>query len=126
MVIGLSLSVLFATTLLLARVNELVALAAVIAVNGFFVQFYFGPLFAVPIQVLGPKTAGLASGFGNFLANMGGFTFAYAMGAVRDATGSFADGMYALSALCVVGVLLAVMLAVTHPQLNHPVLEPSA
>ena len=106
LVIGCSLAVLFCTTLLLARVSQLLALGLVIALNGFFVQFYFGPLFAVPIQVLGPKTAGLASGFGNFLANLGGFTFAYTLGAVRDATGSFAYAMYALSALCAVGVLL--------------------
>lgn len=120
LVIGASLSVLAVTTLLLARVNMLVALLAVIAVNGFFVQFYFGPLFAVPIQVLGPKTAGLASGFGNFLANLGGFTFAYAMGAIRDATGSFADGMYALAALCVVGVLLTYGVSLTYGSMSRP------
>ncbi len=106
LVIGTSLAVLSCSTLLLAGVSQLFALAVVIALNGFFVQFYFGPLFAVPIQVLGPRTAGLASGFGNFLANLGGFTFAYALGAVRDATGSFAYAMYALSALCAVAVLL--------------------
>lgn len=105
-VIGASLAVLSCTTLLLAGVSQIVPLAVVIALNGFFVQFYFGPLFAVPIQVLGSRTAGLASGFGNFLANLGGFTFAYALGAVRDATGSFAYAMYALSALCAVAVLL--------------------
>lgn len=119
-VIGASLGVLCMTTLLLARVDELVALAGVIALNGFFVQFYFGPLFAVPINVLGPKTAGLASGFGNFFANVGGFTFAYAMGAVRDATGSFSDAMYALSVLCLFGVLLTLGASRTYRPLTRP------
>lgn len=113
LVIGVSLAVLAVTTFLIVQVNALVLLVPVVAINGFFVQFYFGPLFAVPIQALGSKTAGLASGYGNFLANMGGFTFSYAMGAVRDATGSFADVMYVMSALCVVGVALALVLSRT-------------
>ena len=111
LVIGLSLAVLAVTTFLIVRVNALVLLVPVIGINGFFVQFYFGPLFAVPIQALGPKTAGLASGYGNFLANLGGFTFAYALGAVRDSTGSFADAIYVMSGLCVVGVVLVLILS---------------
>jgi predicted MFS family arabinose efflux permease len=111
LVIGVSLAVLAITTFLIVQVNALALLVPVIAINGFFVQFYFGPLFAVPIQALGPKTAGLASGYGNFLANLGGFTFAYAMGAVRDATGSFSDVLYAMSSLCVVGVALSIALS---------------
>ncbi|HEY8735784.1 MAG TPA: MFS transporter [Candidatus Dormibacteraeota bacterium] len=111
LVIGLSLAVLAVTTLLIVQVNALALLVPVIAINGFFVQFYFGPLFAIPIQALGSRTAGLASGYGNFLANLGGFTFAYALGAVRDATGAFSDAIYVLSGLCVVGVLLTLILS---------------
>jgi predicted MFS family arabinose efflux permease len=111
LVIGLSLAVLAVTTFLIVQVNTLALLVPVIAINGFFVQFYFGPLFAVPIQALGARTAGLASGYGNFLANLGGFTFAYALGAVRDATGAFSDAIYVLSGLCVVGVLLTLILS---------------
>ncbi|MDQ6876615.1 MAG: MFS transporter [Candidatus Dormibacteraeota bacterium] len=111
LVIGVSLAVLAITTFLIAQVNTLALLVPVIAVNGFFVQFYFGPLFAVPIQALGSKTAGLASGYGNFLANLGGFTFAYALGAVRDATGAFSYAIYVLSALCVLGVVLTLVLS---------------
>lgn len=112
LVIGASLMVLCATLLLLARVDAIGWLVLIVALNGFFVQFYFGPLFAVPIQALGPRTAGMASGFGNFFANLGGFTFAYALGAVRDATGSFTDGLEVLSALCAAGVLLTVGLRI--------------
>lgn len=111
LVIGLSLAVLAVTTFLIVQVNALALLVPVIAINGFFVQFYFGPLFAIPIQALGSRTAGLASGYGNFLANLGGFTFAYALGAVRDATGAFSDAIYVLSGLCVVGVLLTLILS---------------
>jgi predicted MFS family arabinose efflux permease len=111
LVIGVSLVVLAITTFLIVQVNALWLLVPVIAINGFFVQFYFGPLFAVPIQALGPKTAGLASGYGNFLANIGGFTFAYALGAVRDSTGSFADAIYVMSGLCVIGVAFTLILS---------------
>jgi len=111
LVIGVSLAVLAVTTFLIIQVNSLALLIPVIAINGFFVQFYFGPLFAVPIQALGSKKAGLASGYGNFLANLGGFPFAYALGAVRDATGAFSDAIYVLSGLCVVGVLLTLILS---------------
>lgn len=111
LVIGVSMAVLTVTTVLIARVNDLALLALVVAVNGFFVQFYFGPLFSLPIDILGPRVAGAVSGFGNFLANLGGFTFAYTLGALRDATGSFADAMYALSGLCFLGVILSVSLA---------------
>ena len=115
LVIGLSLAMLALTTFALARVNDLRLLIPVIALNGVFVQFYFGPLFAIPIQVLGSRSAGLASGFGNFFANLGGFTFAYTLGAVKDATGSFSDGMYALSGLCVLGLLLTLTLTGARP-----------
>lgn len=111
LVIGGSLSVLAVTTFLLVHVHQIVLLVLVIAVNAIFVQLYFGPLFAVPIELLGPQTAGLASGFGNFFANMGGFTFAYTLGAVKDATGSFAGGFYALAGMCVAGVACTVLLA---------------
>ncbi|MGH7775686.1 MAG: MFS transporter [Candidatus Dormibacterales bacterium] len=115
LVIGTSLAALSATTFLLVQVQNLALLMLVVAVNGIFVQFYFGPLFAFPIQMLGPRSAGVTSGFGNFFANLGGFTFAYALGAVKDATGSFSGGLYALSLLCLVGVVLTLSLARMKP-----------
>jgi predicted MFS family arabinose efflux permease len=111
LVIGGSLVMLAITTALLPHVHGIAALLAIVALNGVFLQFYFGPLFAVPIEMLGPRTAGLTSGFSNFFANIGGFTFVYALGAVKDATGSFAGGFYALVGLCVVGLLCTIALS---------------
>ncbi len=99
LVICASLGMLAMTLLLLAMVENLVLTVAVIAVNAVFLQFYFGPLFAIPVEVLGRRMAGTASGFGNFFANLGSFTFAFALGAVKDASGSFAWGFCALGAL---------------------------
>jgi sugar phosphate permease len=60
--------------------------------------------------VLGPRTAGSVSGFSNLFANLGGLTFAYTLGAVKDASGSFALGFHALAVLAVVGLLATVVL----------------
>ena len=85
--IGGSLAMLAITIPLIVHVHDIVALIVVVAVNSFFVQLYFGPLFAAGIERFGVEKAGLANGFGNFFANVGGFTFAYTLGALKDATG---------------------------------------
>ncbi len=110
LVIGTSLAMLALTILLLVPINSLPLLLLVVGVNSIFIQLYFGPLFAVPVAMLGPKTAGLTSGFGNFFANLGGVTFAFALGAIKDRTGSFDLGLYALAGLCVIGLLLTILL----------------
>jgi DHA1 family inner membrane transport protein len=104
------------TTILLVRVESLPLLLAVSALNGVFVQLYFGPLFNVPIELFGPEIAGLTSGFGNFCANLGGLTFAYTLGVVKDATGSFDAGLYAIAGLCLVALVCTLLLARMKPQ----------
>ena len=123
LVIGTSLAALALTTLLLIYANNLVLLLVVVAVSGIFVQLYFGPLFNVPIQLLGADTAGLSSGFGNFFANLGGFTFAYTLGALKDATGSFDAGLYALAGFCAFGFLCTLVLARMRPGGARPAAE---
>lgn len=115
LVIGVSLAVIAATTVLLVQVHSLPLLIAVIVVNSFFVQLYFGPLFSIGIDLVGSERAGLASGFGNFFANMGGFAFTYGLGALKDATGSFAVGFTSLAGLCVVGLVCTIALARAQP-----------
>ncbi|MEV6303312.1 MFS transporter [Actinoplanes sp. NPDC051861] len=104
LVIGGSLAALTAGLTALTYVPGLAGVLLVVAVISVFVQVYFGPLFAVPLQVLGSERAGLISGFGNFCANLGSFAFVYALGATKDATGSFRIGFLSLAALCVVAL----------------------
>lgn len=111
LIIGGSLAVLAVTTFLIPRVHGTAALLAVIAVNAIFVQLYFGPLFALPVEMFGLRTAGLVSGVGNFFANLGAFSFVYVLGSVKDATGSFTVGFDLLAGAAVAGVLLALLLA---------------
>ncbi len=111
LVISLSLVILSITTALLVRVNNMALLIAIIMVNAFFVQFYFGPLFAMPVEILGKRMAGTATGFGNFFANLGSFTLVYLLGVLKDVSGSFESGFYAVAGLCVVGLVFTFLLA---------------
>jgi sugar phosphate permease len=112
-VIGVSLVALAITTFLMLQVRSLPLLFLVLGLNGVFVQLYFGPLFALPIQIVGPRTAGLASGFGNLFANIGGTALTFAIGALKDVTGSFDAGFYSLTALCLVGLAFTVLLSLS-------------
>jgi DHA1 family inner membrane transport protein len=111
LVIGGSLGMLAVTTLLIVAVDNTGLLIAAMCVNSIFIQFYFGALFAVPVEILGPRRAGISSGFSNFFANVGGFSFTYTIGALKDATGSFDVGFYALAGCCVAGIALTLILA---------------
>jgi MFS transporter, ACS family, D-galactonate transporter len=111
LVIGGALLVLGITSALLVTVHSVVALLVVVAVNALFLQFYFGPLFHVPVEVLGQRVAGMSTGFSNMFANFGGLTFAYALGAVKDHSGSFTLGFLTTSGMCVAGIVLTFILA---------------
>ena len=83
---------------------------AVVALFSAFVGSYFGPLFLVPVEVLGPRVAGTASGIGNLCANIGGLISVAALGVIKDHAGSFAWGFVGIGCVCLVGVVLAVAL----------------
>jgi nitrate/nitrite transporter NarK len=56
------------------------------------------------MELFGTSLAGLATGLGNLCANLGGLSFVLLLGVLRDRTGSFGPGLYALSALCLVAL----------------------
>ena len=111
LVIGASLVILAVSATLLVTVQSTVLLLLVVAVASIFLQFYFGPLFLVPMEVLGQRSAGMTTGISNLFANIGGLLTAYGLGVVKDQAGSFTWGFYGMTALCLVGVVLAVVLA---------------
>ncbi len=119
-IIGGSLAVLTVTSTLLVVVQSTALVIVVFAVHASFVQVYFGPIFALPIQLLHVKAEGLATGFGNFFANVGAFTFAFMLGAVKDGTGSFTAGFVALSVTAFLGLLLTIAIARTAPHTGPP------
>ena len=111
LVIGGALAVLACTSTLLAFVHSIPLLLVVVAINSIFLQFYFGPLFYVPVEVLGQRIAGMSTGFSNLFANIGSLTFAYSLGVVKDKAGTFTWGFVGIGAACVVGVMLTIVLA---------------
>lgn len=110
-VIGGSLLVLAVAIALLAVVDNLAVLVLLIFVASLFQQFYFGPLFAAPVEILGLRSAGVNIGFSNSFANFGALTFGYGIGALKDITGGFRTGFYALAGSCVLGLGLTILLA---------------
>ncbi len=110
-VIAFSLAMLAVTSVAMVLVQNTVLLIAIICINSTFIQFYFGPLFAVPIEMLGPRRAGISSGFSNFFANVGGFASTFGMGWIKDTTGSFTLAYMTIAACCVFGIALTGYLA---------------
>ncbi len=111
LVIAVSLVVLTITTALLVIVDNFVLLVIVLAVNSIFVQMYFGPLFSVPVEILGDRTSGSTIGFSNFFANIGAFSTVYLLGALKDSSGSFYSGFFAVAISCVIGLVFTASLA---------------
>ncbi len=111
LIIGVSFVILLITTAMIVRIDNMPILIAVIMLNAIFVQFYFGPLFALPVERLGQHMSGTITGISNFYANLGGFTAVYILGILKDTSGTFASGFYFLAALCIIGLILIVPLS---------------
>lgn len=110
LVIGSSLIILSITSVLIVIGDYMPVIIAAIVVNAIFIQFYFGPIFAAPVAVYGSHMTGTLTGFGNLFANLGAFTFIYLLGYLKDKTGMFESGFYAIGALCLVGIVFSIMM----------------
>ncbi|RGE20052.1 nitrate/nitrite transporter [Leucobacter sp. wl10] len=117
-VIVVSLLVVSGTFIGIIAVDELIPLVALIAINQFFLQIYFGPLFAIPVRALGTRFTGSINGFSNMFANIGALFAIFAMGWFKDLFGSFAIGLLLLVGLC--GVSLALTALLRRQMLGEP------
>ena len=111
LVIGFSFVILAITTALLVVVNNISLVFVLIVVNSLFANCYFGPVFALPIEVLDSPAKSTTTGLGNFFATIGGFTFTYLLGALRDSSGSFDSGFYAITGASVFGLIFTILVA---------------
>ncbi len=109
-IMAISLIVLAITTSAFVSLPAGSLLIALIMLNAIFVQFYFGPTFALPIERYGTRMMGTLSGFGNLFANLGAFCVTYLLGALKDRTGYFGAGFYTLTVTCVIGLALTLVL----------------
>jgi nitrate/nitrite transporter NarK len=103
-VVGGSLVVLGAALAVLAGADGLAVTVACVLVAHVVMQLYFGPLFSIPVRVLGAARAGLLTGVSNGCACLGAVTFSWALGWTRDLTGSFTPGLVGLSVACAVAL----------------------
>ncbi len=110
LVIGGALAVLACAALLLSQAQTVPQVISVVALFSVFIGSYFGPLFLVPLEVLGPRVVGTATGFTNLFANICGLVSVYALGVIKDHAGSFAWGFIGIGSMCLVGIALAVTL----------------
>jgi sugar phosphate permease len=111
LVIDVSLIVLGITTVLLVRSSVTSLTIVMVLVNGAFLQMYFGPLFSLPVDILGARKAGISTGFSNFFASVGGFSATYLLGALKDTTGTFRYGFYVIAGACFIGLIFTILLA---------------
>jgi nitrate/nitrite transporter NarK len=105
-VITISICVITIALTVLTLANNLLVIMMSVMLVFVFVQFYSGSLFEVPLGLLGRRSEGTVIGFGNFWANAGGLTMTFALGAIKDATGSFLLGFLALTVMCVLALAL--------------------
>jgi len=109
-VISVSLIVLAVTTSTLVITHSFPLLLTLIMINSIFVQLYFGPLFAIPIERYGGNMTATMTGFSNFFANLGGFAFSYLLGLLKDRTGHLEWGFHTISGACVMGLVFVIIL----------------
>jgi len=110
LVIGGSLVVIAITTALFVVVESRGLLVFLIYLNALFIMLYFGPLFAAPVEKYGSHMTGTVTGFSNFFANLGGFTFTYLLGLLKEETGFFKPGLYTLALACLVGLIFTIVM----------------
>lgn len=109
-IIGISLIVLAATTSLMAITQDFPLLLTLILINSVFVQLYFGPIFAIPVEKYGGDMTATLTGFGNFFANLGSFAFSYLLGMLKDRTGHLEWGFHAISGACIISLIFVFIL----------------
>jgi MFS family permease len=123
LVIGVSMVVLGITTGLMVPLNSMVLIIAVVVINALFFQAYFGPLFNMAVEIIGPEKMGLSIGVSNMFAMLGGLVTTYLMGILRDNTGSFEWGFYTVCILCLIGLVLSITFASVKQKATVPQMQ---
>ena len=109
-VTALSFSVMAAALMSIALFALGLTAWLLIIIAGWFAFAYFGPMFAILPRLFGVEVAGLASGFQNMLASIGGILVPFLFGYLRDVTGAFVVPWVFLALMCIAGFLVGVPL----------------
>jgi ACS family D-galactonate transporter-like MFS transporter len=84
------------------RVSNLYASVTAMSLGYAFVMSIMGPMWSTPAEIAGPKGAGLASGFVNFIGNVGGIGSPILMGVVFQYYHSFAPAIMISAAVTII------------------------
>jgi ACS family tartrate transporter-like MFS transporter len=68
-----------------------------------------GPFWAMPPMFMTGTAAAVSIAWINSIGNLGGFFGPWYVGVMRDATGSYAGGLYGLALLCLVSTLVCAL-----------------
>lgn len=77
-----------------------------------------GPFFALPSNYLNPSTTVVGIAVINSIGNLGGFLGPYAVGALKDSTGSTSSGLFFLSAMLLIGFVLVFFIKTDHGKIK--------
>jgi sugar phosphate permease len=97
--------------------NYIVSLIFLIC-SGAFLFAAHAPFWAIAAEKFPPQLRGVAMGMISLLGNIGAFIGPYAVGYVREATGSFQDGILLLVASLCCAAILASRIRVVEPLTN--------
>jgi sugar phosphate permease len=111
-VVAAALFGLGAFLLLSVVVQDYVLSLVFLVCGGVFLFAPHAPFWAIPAEMFSPKLRGAAMGMVSLIGNIGAFVGPYAVGYVRDATGSFTSGMLILVASLCFAALLATQIRV--------------
>ncbi len=89
---------------------------AMLSIAAFGIWGTLGPFWAMPTAFLRGTAAAGGIAIVNSIGNIGGFAGPFAIGWVREATGSFEGGLLALAGVLVVGAAIAISLPATDSQ----------
>ncbi|MEM1503676.1 MFS transporter [Domibacillus sp. 8LH] len=102
-------------------IGAIALIGAGLTSNPFFSMFFLtlslagmycfkGPFFALPSMLLAPSTTVVGVAVINSIGNLGGFLGPYAVGMLKDATGSTGAGLIFLSAMLLIGFVLVLFI----------------
>lgn len=99
-----------AALIVAVNVSDLYASVTAMSLGYAFVMSILGPMWSTPAEIAGPKGAGFASGFVNFVGNVGGIGSPILMGVVFQHFHSFTPAILISAGVTMVCALLFILL----------------
>jgi ACS family tartrate transporter-like MFS transporter len=112
--VGLPLAVCGAALIAVTMTNDLWLSLVFICIATAGVYTFVGTFWTLPSLFLGEATAAVGIAIINSVGNLGGFCGPFAVGFIKDATGSTTGGMYFLATLAILGACATLAIPAKH------------